>query len=203
MARLLYAELSDDELFAKMRQNDTLAFNAIYLKYWKELLDTAYRRLNSLEQAEEIVQDLFVNIYTKRSEIVITSSLRAYLHTAIKYKVLNEIRTGIVRNNYKRFSEQSPLIYEPDASERLNEKELENRLNHALNQLPEKCRIAFMMSREGNLSYKKIAEQLGVSVNTVEKHIGKALHIMRTNLQEYHLDLVFILASFLTLFRNL
>lgn len=190
--KILFTDLSDEELFAKMKQDNRRAFSELYKRYWQPLLDTAYRRLNSVEQAEELVQDLFVSLYLKRKEIEITSSLKAYLNTAIKYKILNEVRSAIVRSNYEKVA-LAELSYHPDASEQLNAKELQSEINRRLKLLPEKCREAFMLSREKNLSHKHIAEELGISVSTVEKHIGKALKVLRTDLREYQLDIILLI----------
>lgn len=184
--------MPDEELLAKIKQDDRTAFSELFRRYWTPLLDTAFRRLGSEQQAEELVQDIFVSLYLKRNELEITVSLKAYLHTALKYRVLNEVRGAVVRNNYKIAALTDTPVYE-DVSSKLEAKELEQEISRKLELLPEKCREVFILSRENNLPYKRIAEQLGISVSTVEKHIVKALKILRSNLKEYQLELIWFL----------
>ena len=184
--------IPDEELLEKIKQDDRAAFAVLFGRYWQPLLDTAYRRLGSEQQAEELVQDIFMNLYLKRNELEITVSLKSYLYTALKYKVLNEIRGAIVRNNYKTAALAATPLYE-DISSKLEAKELEQEISKKLKLLPEKCREVFILSRENNLPHKRIAQQLGISVSTVEKHIVKALKIMRSNLKEYQLELLWFL----------
>ena len=196
MAKTLHAALSDEELLLLVKQEDKIAFSEIFKRYWPQLLDRAYRRLDSIELAEEMVQDIFVSIYHKRGEIEITSSLAGYLNSALKYKILNHIRGEIVRNNYRKMVESSEVCYSPDVTEKMDEKELRQEIDECLDLLPAKCRQVFVLSREDNLSHKQIACMLGISVSTVEKHIVKALKIMRSNLKEYHFELILIASSF-------
>lgn len=188
-----YVELADEALFNLIKNGDREAFSVLYRKYWPALLDAAYRRLKSVEVAQELVQDLFVSFYLKRNTLEVKESLSAYLHTALKYKVLNQIRADIVRNKYHQHTLSSPASVHADPSEIYQIRELQQQYEKAISELPEKCREVFLLSREENLSHQQIATQLGISVNTVEKHIGKALKIMRKNLLNYDLEVILFL----------
>jgi RNA polymerase sigma-70 factor (ECF subfamily) len=110
--------------------------------------------------------------------------MRAYLHQALKYRIINEFRAENVRNAYK----QKTFFYtvsKNDFSDELESKDLRKQIDKITNSLPEKCKEVFMLSRAECLSNKDISSDLRISVSTVEKHIGKALKIFRHNLHEY------------------
>jgi RNA polymerase sigma-70 factor (family 1) len=186
--------LSDEEIFLLVKQENKDAFAEIYRRYWKELVDAAYKRVKSAEKATEIVQQLFVTIYTKRETITFTSSLRNYLHVALRNRVLNDVRNSLVHSSYQQHILSSPAASQPDAAAQLQLKELQQLIDRAYAMLPEKCRAVFLLSRQEHLSYQRIAHELGISVNTVEKHMAKALRILRAGLKEYTPGIIWLIA---------
>lgn len=181
---LPYSHLSDMELFALAKHENMEAFEVVYKRHWPELVDTAYKRLQSRQKAEDIVQEIFISLYNKRDALEVTVSLKAYLNKALKYKVLNEFRSDAVRNNYIKtffFKENC----KNDFAEDLEAKELHSKINLLLMQLPDKCRHVFNLSRNENMTNKEIAIELNISVSTVEKHICKALKVLKGNLKTY------------------
>jgi len=189
---------TDKKLLSFLRVRDDYdAFTEIYSRYWDLLLNTAYQRLKSREAAEEIVQEVFVTLFIKRKEIEITTSLEAWLKTALKYKVFNIYRSQQVHllhlSNIIRQNEISPLM--PD--EVVNLKEIKHRIKIAADKLPDKCRQVFLLSRFEHLSHKEIAERMGISLSTVKKHLTKAIAALRSEFNEDHWEafvLFFILA---------
>lgn len=181
-----YILLSDQELFQLTRQEDTKAYEVIYHRHWPRLIDTAYRRLFSRQKAEDLVQDLFINIYQRRHAIELTGSLQAYLNQAVKYRILNAYRSSHVEAGFQE-SDFFKSVCKNDFAVSLEAKELTGRIEEALNRLPEKCRQAFMLSRREQLANKAISESMQISVSTVEKHIGKALKILRESVRAYQL----------------
>jgi RNA polymerase sigma-70 factor (ECF subfamily) len=179
---LLYANMSDLHLFTLVKQNDRNAFAEIYNRYWAGLMNAAYRRLQSRQKAEDIIQDIFISLYQKRETLDITVSLKAYLYQALKFKILN-----ILRDEFNRASCQKDLfvkeIGKNDSSEYLEVRDLNRRIGRVLSLLPDKCRHVFLLSRQENLSNKDISSGLNISVSTVEKHIVKALKILRADLR--------------------
>lgn len=176
-----YQHLSDLELFALVKHENIDAFEVMYKRYWPELLDTAYKRLQSRQKAEDIVQEIFISFYNKRAFLELTVSVKAYLSQALKFKVLNEYRAESVRNSYAKgffFSNKC----KNDFANNLEAKELHTKIDRTLAELPPKCRQVFTLSRNENLTNKEIAMELNISVSTVEKHIGKALNLLRNSL---------------------
>lgn len=185
----------DEELFLLVKQGHKAAFEEIYKRYWQELLDAAYKRVKAQEAAMELVQGLLVHLYMKRETITLTTSLRAYLHTALKNRVLNTIRSQLVRDTYQQHLSREANAFQPDAASTLQLKELQRQIEASCASMPEKCREVFFLSRKEHLSYQHIAERMGISVNTVEKHMVKALKILRSHLKEYHLMILWGLIS--------
>ena len=144
--------------------------------------------------AKEIVQDAFVNLWEKRDSIDLSKSVKSYLSTAVRNKCLNYLRDN------KKFS-SSLLELENlsndtayDQPDNLVESDLRRQITLAVRELPEKCREIFELSRFQHLKYQQIADQLQISVKTVETQMSKALQHMRIRLAEY-LTLIFVLIS--------
>lgn len=173
---------TDSELFQLLLQGEEWAFDAIYAQYSIPLLNEAYKRLKSKEEAKEVVQEVFISLFVNKTTIRHTENIGGYLHSILRYKVLDIIRTDLRHaSHHAQISRQQEPF---DIAHPLEKKELEIRLQQCIQALPEKCREAFLLSRYEHLSYKAIAAQLNISVNTVEKHIGKALRILRVQLGE-------------------
>jgi RNA polymerase sigma-70 factor (family 1) len=179
-----YCELSDKKLFALVKQDDKKAFEEIYSRYWSFLTQSASKHLQSKQKAEDIVQEIFISFYNRRYEIEFSVSLRAYLCQALKFKIMNEFRSQVVRNTYQKTIHYTYSYANANNSayHEYESKELAYSINRSINLLPEKCRQAFLLSRGEELSYKDISGHLGISISTVEKHISKALKFLKVNL---------------------
>lgn len=186
-----YQHYSDLELWQLLKSGDQKAFECLYEKYWLPLLDHAFQRLQSRDAAKDLVQSIFVNLYTRRADIPDIIVPRHYLFSALKYQVLNQLRSTMLQETKLQQLQAEGLRHAVTAASPAGpvmEKELEKTLRDAMRLLPEKCREAFLLSRVENLSYKSIALKMGTSVNTVEKHIGKALRILRAHMGNYYVD---------------
>jgi RNA polymerase sigma-70 factor, ECF subfamily len=124
-------------------------------------------------------------LWEQRSEIEITVSLKSYLYRAVHNTCLNRIKHLKVQEVYRQYVGEYLDNNHASATDLLNKEELETRIVNALEKLPEQCRLIFKMSRFEELKYQEIADQLGLSVKTIENQIGKALKIMRTELADY------------------
>lgn len=178
-----YGKLSDKELVNLARADDRKAFSEIYNRYRRMLISSALQKIRCHQKAEDIVQDIFMSFYHRRNSIEISVSLDAYFRQSLRYKVMNEFRAEKVRSTYQNFfyhthayRSNSSFNYSYEAKEFINE------MNETIMQLPNKCRKAFLLSREDDLSYKDISKHLNISVSTVEKHICKALKLLKYNL---------------------
>ncbi|MBO9674211.1 MAG: RNA polymerase sigma-70 factor [Sphingobacteriaceae bacterium] len=195
MAR--HDRLSEHELLLSLKKGDHDAFTAIYNTYWEEMANTAYQRLRSREDAEEVVQEVFVSLYIRRDHINPKTSLISYLRTALKYKVIDAFRAQQLHSKYLCTIINNSI--EPDASpdERLCIKELQQNIREIIEKLPSKCQEVFLKSRFEQLSHQGIADNMGISISTVKKHLYKASQVLKKELKKDQSDLLIIFAIFL------
>jgi RNA polymerase sigma-70 factor (ECF subfamily) len=177
-------QLSEDkELLSAIQRGDKEAFNTLFRKYYP-ILCTYCRRFVSIEDAEEIVQDIMLWLWEKRKEEVIQTSISQYLIRAVYHRALNKITQNETKNRADTFfyTEMSHLF---DDTNDYTIEELEKNIKSAISQLPDSYKEAFTMHRFQQMSYKEIAEALNVSAKTVDYRIQQALKILRLKLKEY------------------
>ena len=146
-----------------------------------------------MDEAEEIVQQVFYSLWAKRGSLDINTTLKAYLFKAVHNSSLNKIKQGKVRQLYANNYKATANVETHTSGQLLQGKELEALINEAIAELPEQCGVVFKMSRFGNLKYAEIADELNISVKTVENHMGKALKLMRDKLKDYLHILIWVL----------
>ena len=174
-----YSRLTDQELIAAM-QHDDAVFDEIYERYWSLLYRSAFNVLRDKEACMDVLQEVFIWFWEHRDHINV-NSVKAYLLTAVKYKVANYIRNGKVRES---FYDRIPKIELDTAfpDEILEVKELKEMISAFVMELPERCQEVFNMSRNDHMSNKEIAMKLGISEQTVETHMKRALKTLRDKL---------------------
>jgi RNA polymerase sigma-70 factor, ECF subfamily len=145
----------------------------IFREHYKDLLNYAYVYVGNLQNAEEVVQDVFLSVWEQRNNIKIDSSLKNYLLRAIKNKSLNYKTRYINKNNNYTDIENASSIFVDDQLPIGND--LIRQLRISIKELPEQCRRVFLLSRFTSLTYPDIAKHLEISVKTVESHMSLAL----------------------------
>ncbi len=188
-------QLSEKEIVGAIRQGNESIFEETFRKYYQSLCNYANSILKEMDESEEIVQQLFLNIWEKRSELEINISLKSYLYRAVHNHCLNRIKHLKVREEYSQYANNYYDSSYESVSQTVVKNELESKIEAAIKKLPEQCRIIFNLSRFEELKYNEIAEQLEISPKTVENQIGKALKILRIELAEY-LPLIIICLRF-------
>lgn len=172
---------SDEELISMLRDGDLSSVAELYDRYWKILLAKAFDRLKKREDAEEIVQELFINIWRRRERLELQFSFKTYIFSALRYEILHYITKQQYRKDDISIdaADYQEFWVQEEAFHSLEMKELQQKINLIVNNLPEKCRIIFQMSRNEGMSAKKIADELNLSSRTVETQIGKAIKILK------------------------
>lgn len=176
-------EQHDSDLLRLLSRDDEGAMEALFKKYYAFVSIAVLRLIADPETAEDIAQEVFMEIWKRRNALDIQISLKAYLRKTAVNKTLNYIRH---QKNYKS-EELSEQQFELHASENtsLETNELQALIEQAVEQLPERCRLVFKLSRLEEMSYQEIADKLDISVKTVENQIVKALKQLRETLRPF------------------
>jgi RNA polymerase sigma-70 factor (family 1) len=174
-----YSELSDQELAALLRQGDTAAFAQIYHQFKARLYLHALRTLKDPDDATDLVQEVFTNLWDKRESFTIKSSIGNYLYGAVRNRVFNHIAHQTITTQYAQSIQSFLASGEMITDNLIREKELAAIIEREINSLPEKMRQVFLISRNTDLSHKEIGKQLGISDKTVKKQVGNAVRILR------------------------
>ncbi|MBL7828859.1 MAG: RNA polymerase sigma-70 factor [Saprospiraceae bacterium] len=174
--------------------NDEKSFDAVFRTWYTPLVRYALSFTEGdQDEAEELVQNAFAKLWTQRQQLEFHHSVKAYLYRMVHNQALNRIRSQRIQ---QRFAQHHARQMAQEYESPKENPELMGRIRQVLNSLPEQCRHVFELSRFEELKYREIADQLGISIKTVESHMGKALRIMRNELSEY-LALWFYLVHFI------
>jgi RNA polymerase sigma-70 factor, ECF subfamily len=189
------ADYPEQQLLAALRMGHEAALRQLFDRHYPLLLGDIYRLIPDTDTCKDLAQEVFVELWRKRGDLDIHTSLRAYLRRAAVNRALNFIKT------HKRIQldDGDHLTNTADTSPRdiarqEAQESLEQALHAAIQTLPDKCRLVFSLSRFEQLSHREIAEQLDISVKTIENQITKAMKILREALSTHrYLSLIGIL----------
>lgn len=190
-------KLNDPATLEAIRRGEQSAFDAVFRAYYPALCRYAAGLTDGdMDEAEDLVQQTFVRFWEQRERIQILWSVKSYLYKTVHNAALNRLRAARTREKFKQHNAEQ--LETSHAHQPYPEQELRERLQKALAALPAQCRRIFELSRFEELKYREIAEQLDISIKTVETQMGKALRLMRSQLADYLVSL----AGAVTLFFN-
>ncbi len=182
----LTAKLDDQLLAGRLRLGDTVAFEAIFRRYHRELRDGARRVVGSLSMAEDVVQDVFLTLWTARGRLRIGTSLGAYLHRSVRNAAMRRSSRRVERSvsldelhDADRPPRQQFVALDPSPLDHAEHSILVDDLARAAAALPPRAREVFTLSRRDQLTTREIAERLTLSPKTVEMHLTRALSALR------------------------
>lgn len=174
-----------DEILNRLQAGDRAALQALFHQHHAMVCGTMFRFVKDKSTVEDLAQEVFVRFWEKRESINITSSVQAYL----RRMAINEALGYLRRNKHQYDEEITPQTPtgETDSSveDQYLHSELEQNVRAAIDTLPPKCRTVFHLSRFEDMTYQEIADQMGISIKTVENQMSKALRILREKLKGY------------------
>jgi len=174
--------LSDETLLELLKNEDRLAFNMLYNRYWKKLYNITNKRIKDREAAEEIVQDLFTSLWLNRKKINIHTSFENYLYGSIRYLIIACYQKQANKLKFEENFSKVNTLTDNTTEDAILTNDLIQSLNRRVYMLPDKCRSVFELSRKDHKTNKEIAMVMGISEKTVENHMTKALKILRISL---------------------
>lgn len=188
---------TDEALITMLKDGAVSAFDELYNRYWEALLAKAFDRVKSREDAQEIVQELFIKIWKRSSRIELQYTFKTYIYAALRYEIYHFIGKQQTRKNdiSLESSEYFELWAQDEEFYSLEMRELQGQIDLIVNNLPEKCKLIFKMSRNEGLSAKNIANKLHLSPRTVDTQIGKALRILKIALKGRDVRLILVLSQ--------
>ena len=189
----LHQNIDDHTLFDLVKAEANVdAFKEIYDRYFDALFIHAMKRLRDKEEAQDVVQDVFTILWTKKEYISLTDSLPAYLFTAVRNRILNVISHKHVESSYIQSIQEFVNQEICQTDHLLRENDLANLIEKEISSLPLRMQEIFILSRKEHRSHKEIAKELHLSEQTVKKQVQNALKILRVKLTSIMMILLVI-----------
>lgn len=192
----------EKELIQRLKNGDENAYGILYQEHYALLCHFATFYLHDKFTAETVVEDVIFHLWTNRDNLNINISLHNYLTRAVRNKCLDYLKLQRTQKEQARSTLSDGLNYYMDSQPAtdspfttLLSKELEEEISNAINCLPKECRIVFLKSRMENKKNQEIADELGISINTVKYHLKNALKFLREKLEKYVIALVLLLLT--------
>lgn len=173
---------SQTKLVDRIRSGDQNAFETLFHTYYSKLCVFSNSYVKSLDVARDVVQDIFIKIWDNREDFHVTQSLKAYLYQAVRNQSLNYIQKNKQKQRLRaQLKKQHEIRSEARVSD-LNAEELSEKIWRYVEELPERRRTIFVLYRKHGLSYKEIADVMGITRKTVENQMGSSLKFLRERL---------------------
>lgn len=182
-----------DVAINKKEASESKQFENLFHHHYEALVRYGFTILKATDEAEDVVQSVFLDMWNDRKKIDLFDQPRAYLYKGVYFKCLNLLKRQKVQ---EKFAGTISENHGPDVHESLEAEELQTKIQAAIDSLPEQCRKIFSLSRFESMKYHEIANELSISPKTVENQMGKALRVLRTALADF---LYFIIFTIVTL----
>lgn len=172
-----------DELICRLKQHDKEAFNLLFYMYAEKIFKFSLTFFNNEVEAEEVVQEVFLKIWLKRETIKDPTTFNAFIYTIAKNLIFNNLKKNVYRKKYESYLYNKVEEGRNDTENEVLHEETRRRIATAIDALPKQRRKVFVMSRMEGLKNREIAEQLDISLKTVETHMSLSLKHLRSVLQ--------------------
>ncbi|RPD39998.1 RNA polymerase sigma factor [Chitinophaga barathri] len=180
--------IPDTDLWQLAREGNVHAYGELYERHWEALYEAAFWRLYDKDAAKDIVQEVFIYCWRKREQIAINESVAAYLRAAVRFKVLNYLKSEDAREKYRLLAGRELPQITHSTEESMAGADLRASYRRELERLPEKMREVFIDSRDHGLSIQQIAEKRSISPQTVKNQLSGALKKLREGLGNFFIE---------------
>lgn len=177
-----YLVLTDLQLIDHLKKDDENAFSEIYSRYADSLADFATSKLFDVEDARDIIHDVFVKLWQQRAQLKIDRDLKAYLFKLTRDRIVDKVRKNITRREYAAMLDSLAVGYEITIEQKIAAKEIAKSIETSLDELSPRVKEIYLLSREENLSIIEIADKLQLSEQTVKNQLSTALKHLRASL---------------------
>ena len=184
-----------------MKEDFEITYKALFRKYYANLIFYATRLIGD-EEAEDVVQDVFIELWKRKGNMEIGEQIQAFLYRAVYTRSLNILKHRNIESGYaaivEEINQRRVEFYQPDNNEvirRIEDRELRKEIYTAINELPDKCKEVFKLSYLHDMKNQEIADVMGVSLRTIEAHMYKALKFLRGRLSHLTLFLLLFLTK--------
>jgi RNA polymerase sigma-70 factor (ECF subfamily) len=173
---------SDEKLMQEIKADNMLAFDALYKKYSKRLFRFSYSILKSKEDSENIVQDVFLNLWENRHKVENDSLIKYYIFTIAYNSTISIMRKKVKESQFIEYLKSLQDLNQEYVNTELEYNELTNKLDKIIESLPQRQKEVYLLHRVEGLKYNEIAKRLNISTNTIENHMSRALNTIRKTL---------------------
>jgi RNA polymerase sigma-70 factor, ECF subfamily len=185
-------DIPEHEWSERIRDGDEAAFEAAFHLYYGPLCDFVERHVRDPQATEEIVQEVFLRVWTRRGELAVRESLRAYLYGAARNRALSHLKRRGVERRWAEAAERQPELAvlgsaPPSPDDELRSREIAAAVQNAIERLPERARLVAALRWQHQLSHAEIAEAMGITVKGVENQLGRAARALRKSLSHLRL----------------
>lgn len=188
--------IDEQRILSLLQTDDEQAMEKIFNAYYPYLVKTAYHVLMDEHQAKDLVQDVLFNFWAKRESLQIENGLKSYLRKSVVNRSIDQIRRKKRFGVAEEITDYNLSDNTVSKQELLETHDLQQVILAAIEQLPEKCKLIFTLSRFEDLSHNEIASQLDISKKTIENQMTKALKVVRKAVQQYKELSIFIILNF-------
>ncbi|MCC5905297.1 MAG: RNA polymerase sigma-70 factor [Balneolaceae bacterium] len=178
----------EKELIEKIRKGDEEVFGELFRTWYSDLCLFANQYVGSADLSRDVVQEVFIRIWDNRENFNINSSVKAYLYKAVKNQAISQLRKTKPSTDISEALNTKSDLYEMEEILSYRDEPLTNQIWKEVRELPERKRTIFTLYRKHGLSYKEIAEVMGITRKTVENQMGRALLFLRERLQKVYLS---------------
>jgi len=182
---MLASDTTELNLIERLKNDDKLAFSILFTRYYSDLVHFASGITRDKNASEEIVQDIFIHLWENRSIIIIHLSFKSYLLKSVQNRSIDWLRHENIKNSYAGKILNHPYLLQNDTENYLLYSELESKIINALDHIPQPYADVFKKSRFEALNHQQIADNLGISVRTVEDRISKTIKLLRVQLRDF------------------